>query len=94
MSGGVKVAHTFQAVAGIRKPPAAVSRVTAKGNRVILDDEGCDSFIENKATGKKIPLYLVNGIYEMEVEIQKPPFTRPAKARTAIPQVIESSRKL
>ena len=80
MSGGVKVApHTFQAVTGIRKPLAAASRVTAKGNRVVLDDEGCDSFIENKSTGKKIPLYLVNGIYEMEVEMQQPPFTGPAK---------------
>ena len=75
----MKVAHTLQAVTGIRKPLAAASRVTAKGKGVVLDDEGCDSFIENKATGKKIPLYLVNGIYEMEVEMQQPPFTGPAK---------------
>jgi hypothetical protein len=60
----------------IKKPLAAASKVASKGNRIILDEEGCDSYVENKKTGKRIPLTLENGVYMMEMLIQ--PFTRPA----------------
>ena len=78
---------TFQATTHVAKPLAAASRITSKGNRIILDDEDSPSYIENKATGTKIPLKIENGIYVMEVAIDSKklesknaaPFRRPAK---------------
>ena len=49
-----------------------------KGNRIVLDDADSESYIQNKRTGKKIPLNIENGVYMMEMLI-KPPFQRPAK---------------
>ena len=78
-TNGIKTSMTFQATTGVKKPLAAASRITGKGNRIILDDEGCESYILNKATGKKIPIVLENGIYMMEMIVSTPSFTRPAK---------------
>jgi len=74
--GGVPVSMTFQATSHVRKPLAAASKITAKGNRIVLDDEESLSYIENKATGKKIPLKIQNGVYVMEVAVtpKKAPF--------------------
>ena len=74
--GGVPVSMTFQATSHVRKPLAAASKITAKGNRIVLDDEESLSYIENKATGKKIPLKIQNGVYVMEVQVtpKKAPF--------------------
>ena len=69
---------TFQATTKVQKPLAAASRITEKGNRIVLDDVDSESYIENKKTGKKIPLSLENGVYMMEM-LAKPPFPRPAK---------------
>ena len=69
---------TFQATTGIKKPLAAASKVTAKGNRIVLEGEGFDSYIENKKTGVKIPIHLENGVYMMEMIVAKP-FPRPAR---------------
>ena len=60
---------TFQATSHVRKPLAAASEITAKGNRIVLDDEDSVSYIENKATGTKIPLKIENGAYVMEVAV-------------------------
>ena len=77
----------FQATTHVKKPLAAASRITQKGNRIILDDADSLSYIENKATGIRIPLKIENGIYVMEVAIDSKkvesndavPFRRPAK---------------
>ena len=77
---GVNTSITFQATTGIKKPFVAASRITSKGNRVILDDEGWDSHIENKKTGVKVPIYLKNGVYMLRIKRTKSqPFTRPAQ---------------
>jgi hypothetical protein len=74
--GGVPVSMTFQATSHVRKPLAAASKITARGNRIVLDDEESLSYIENKTTGKKIPLKIQNGVYVMEVQVtpKKAPF--------------------
>jgi len=78
VTNGVKTSMTFQATTGVKKPLAAASRIAAKGNRIVLEGEGSSSYIENKATGKRIPIKLENGIYMMEMQVSEPPFTRPA----------------
>ncbi len=40
-------------VCDVMRPLAAVARIVEKGNRVVFDEE---SFIQNKTTGKKIPM--------------------------------------
>ena len=60
---------TFQATTHVKKPLAAASRITSKGNRIILDDADSPSYIENKATGIRVPLKIENGIYVMEVTV-------------------------
>ena len=77
----------FQATTHVKKPLAAAPRITQNGNRIILDDEDSPSYIENKATGIRIPFKIENGIYVMEVAIDSKkvesknavPFRRPAK---------------
>ena len=78
---GVTASMTFQATSHVRKPLAAASKITAKGNRIVLDDEDSLSYIENKATGTKIPLKIENGVYVMEVTVtpKKAPFQGQAK---------------
>ena len=78
---GVAASMTFQATSHVRKPLAAASKITAKGNRIVLDDENSLSYIENKATGTKIPLRIENGVYVMEVAVspKKAPFQGQAK---------------
>ena len=78
---GVAASMTFQATSHVRRPLAAASKITAKGNRIVLDDEDSLSYIENKATGTKIPLKIENGVYVMEVAVtpKKAPFQGQAK---------------
>ena len=84
---GIQTAMTFQATTHVKKPLAAASRITSKGNRIILDDADSLRYIENKATGTRIPLKIENGIYVMEVTIDSKkvesknvaPFRRQAK---------------
>ena len=57
----------FQATTDVQKPLAAASKITAKGNRIVLEASGSDSYIENKKTGKRIPLTIENGVYMMEM---------------------------
>ena len=66
---GVAASMTFQATSHVRKPLAAASKITAKGNRIVLDDESSLSYIENKATGTRTPLKIENGVYVMEVAV-------------------------
>ena len=69
---------TFQATTKVLKPLAAASRITEKGNRILLDDVDSENYIENKKTGKKIPPKMENGVYMMEMLV-KPSFPRPAQ---------------
>ena len=78
-SGGVDGYMAFQCTA-VQKPLAAASRIAQKGNRVVLEEDG--GFILNKATGKKIPLTIENGVYMMEMCVKPAaaPFQGQAKA--------------
>lgn len=78
---GIQIAMTFQATTHVKKPLAAASKITVKGNRIVFDDEDSLSYIENKATGAKIPLKIETGVYVMEVGVtpMKEPFRRPVK---------------
>ena len=81
-TNGIHTTMAFQATTKVKKPLASASRITAKGNRIVLDGPDCLSYIENKETGAKIPLKIENGVYVMEVSVEplKPaPFQRPAK---------------
>ena len=77
-TNGVKTSMTFQAIIGVKKPLAAASNITAKGNRIVLDDANSESYIEDKTSGVRIPIKLEKGIYMMEIAVIEPPFTRPA----------------
>ena len=77
-SGGVGGSMAFQATTEVQKPLAVASKIAAKGNRIVLDDANSDSYIENKATGKRIPLVIENGVYMMEMLVV--PFQGQTKA--------------
>jgi hypothetical protein len=64
---GIGGSMAFQATTDVQKPLAAASKIAAKGNRIVLEAEGSDSYIENKQSGKRIPLTLENGVYMMEM---------------------------
>ena len=66
-SSGVAGFMAFQATTDVKKPLASASRITAKGNRIVLDDATHESYIENKASGVRIPLRIENGVYMMEM---------------------------
>ena len=66
-SGGIGGSMAFQATTEVQKPLAAASKIAAKGNRIVLEALGSDSYIENKQSGKRIPLTIENGVYMMEM---------------------------
>ena len=53
---------TFQ-VAPVSTILAAVSRITSHRCKVVFDEPHIGSHIENKTTGRHIPLYQTNGVY-------------------------------
>ena len=54
-------------VAEVRKALGVDSRIVGHGHRIIFDEPQIGSFIENKKTGKKIPLRQQNGVYYLDV---------------------------
>ena len=54
----------------VTKPLASVARIAAKGNRVVLEEDG--GYIENKVSGKRIPIIRDRGTYAIEVEYMVP----------------------
>ena len=44
-SGGVGGSMAFQATTDVQKPLAAASKIAAKGNRIVLEAAGSDSYI-------------------------------------------------
>ena len=77
-TNGVDAWMVSLATTKVQQPLAAASRITEKGDRIVLGHVGSESDIENKKTGKKIPLKMENGVYMMEMLV-KPPFRRPVK---------------
>ena len=79
-TNGIRTTMAFQATTNVKKPLAAASKITSKGNRIVLDDAKSESYIQNKPTGVKIPIRLENGIYMMEIAVETPssPFKRRA----------------
>ena len=72
-SGGTLGSIAFQATTDVKKPLAAASKIASKGNRIVLDEEGCESYIENKKSGKRISLVIENGVYMMEMLVEPGP---------------------
>ena len=55
---------------GVQKPLAAAVKCMKAGNRIILDlEEG--SYIENRSTGKKTPLYEQDGVMKFKLWIRR-----------------------
>ena len=79
--GGVDAWMAFQCTK-VQKPLAAASKIAEKGNRIVLDDANSESYILHKASGKKIPLTIENGVYmmEMRVKLAAAPFQGQVKA--------------
>ncbi len=74
-SAGIGGSMAFQATTEVQKPLAAASKIAGKGNRIVLEADG--GYIENKKSGKKIPLTIENGVYMMEMLVV--PFPGPTK---------------
>ena len=62
---GVDSSINFQ-VTRVKKPLAAVSRITEKGNWVCFGPS--EAYIENVASGKRTTMHLHNGTYSLDVE--------------------------
>ena len=62
---GLNSSITFQ-VTKVKKPLAAVSKITEKGNWVCFGPK--EAYIENIATGKRTNMQLHNGTYSLDVE--------------------------
>ena len=69
-TNGVDAWMTFQATTKVQKPLAAATRITEKGNRIVLDGAGSESYIQKKQTGTKIPLTIANGVYMMQMLVK------------------------
>ena len=76
-SNGQLATMTFQATTDVTKPLAAASQIAAKGDRIVLDGAGSDSYILHKASGVRIPLAIGNWVYMMEMSVV--PFQGQAK---------------
>jgi len=79
-TNGVDAWMAFQATTKVQKPLAAATRITEKGNRIVLDDADSESYIMNKKSGTKIPLTMENGVYMMQMLVKSvAPFQGQAK---------------
>ena len=63
---------TFQ-VAEVTNILGSVSRIVNAGHRVIFDTPEIGSYLENKATGKRIALRQHNGVYLLDVWVEPNP---------------------
>ena len=67
-------------VADVNKPLASLRKIVKNGHRIVLDDDiPGGGHILHKASGKLIPLEKKGNTYELDLFIDMPPFTRPAK---------------
>ena len=58
----------FQAIGEVKKPLASAAKIANKGNLIVLDGDGYESYTLNKATNQKILIYQENNVYVMDVE--------------------------
>ena len=58
----------FQAIPEIKKPLASAAKIANKGNIIVLDEEGGDSYIYNKTTEKFIPIRQEDNVYVLDVD--------------------------
>ena len=58
----------FQALTEVRNPLASAGKIANKGKIIVLDGDGCDSYIFNKASKSKIPIYQEHNVYVMDVD--------------------------
>ena len=66
---GICGSLAFQATTDVQKPLAAASKITAKGNRIVLDDAASESYIENKVSGVRTPSKIETEVYMMEMTV-------------------------
>jgi hypothetical protein len=59
---------SFQAIPEVKKPLASAAKIANKGNIIVLDEEGGESYIYNKVTEKSIPIRQENNVYVLDVE--------------------------
>ena len=57
-----------QAISEVAKPLASAAKIANKGNIIVLDGINSKSFIYNKASKTKIPIYQENNVYVMDVD--------------------------
>ena len=59
--------------ADVKRPLAAVSAIVNEGNRVVFEATG--SYIENVATGRRIPMHRKNNVFVLQLEASPTPST-------------------
>ena len=75
----------LQAINELSKPMASAARIIAKDNTIVMRGANKESYIENDLTGVRIPFFIENGVYVMNVDLmleevvgEKAPFQTPA----------------
>jgi hypothetical protein len=64
------IGMTFQ-VAKVRGPLGSVRRICEAGNRVVFDDDGDGSYIENKTSKQRVKIEKVKGVYLLNMWVKK-----------------------
>ena len=54
--------------ANVKRPLASVSAIIDQGNRVVFDPH--ESYVENVATGQRLPMVRKRGVFVMELEVE------------------------
>ena len=54
-------------VTDCQRPLASVNRIVENGNKVVFGDSSHGSYIENRKTGRRVPMKKVGGSYVLEV---------------------------
>jgi len=72
VSGRTREGHALgltMQVAGVKKPLASVRKMCQAGNRVVFEEAGGEvgGYVENKATGARIPINKSDGTYSVSV---------------------------
>ena len=60
--------NVISQAANVTKPLAAAREIIKAGNRIVLDESA--SYIENKQTGKKIPIDRKNDMFEVTLKLK------------------------
>ena len=60
---------SFQAIEEVKKPQASAATISNKGNIIVLDGDGYESYIFNKGPKQNIPIYQENGVHMIDVDV-------------------------